>query len=130
MSAINLDTVDIYEFDYKGNAIIVENSELKATITLKINGEVKAETKGIKAVTGIGALEGKLPSGEIVKAAIQKIKIGDSECKVTVNGTEIPLKNQSHGKKDIGEDAANAAKAAAEKAVDAVKNVADKVTNK
>ncbi len=128
--ALNLDTIDVYEFEYNGNAIVVENSELKATITLKINGEVKAEAKGIKAVTGIGALEGKLPSGEVVAATLQKIKIGDSECKVTVNGKEIELKNQSHGKKDLGEDAANAAKAAAGKAADAAKKVADKVTNK
>ncbi len=126
MPDIKLDTIDIYEFDYKGNSIVVENSELKATITLKINGEVKAETKGIKAVTGIGALEAKLASGEIVKASVQKIKIGDSECKVTVNGTEIELKNQSHDKKDIGEDAAAAAKNAAGKVSDAVKNVTGK----
>ena len=108
----------------------MENSELKATITLKINGEVKAETKGIKAVAGIGTLEGKLPSGEIVAASLKKLNVGDTDCKVTVNGKEIELKNQSHGKKDLGEDAANAAKAAAGKAADAAKKVADKVTNK
>ncbi|MBR1529734.1 MAG: hypothetical protein IJ642_10600 [Oscillospiraceae bacterium] len=128
--ALNLDTIDIYEFDYNGNSIVVENSELKATITLKINGEVKAEAKGIKAVTGVGALEAKLPSGEIVNAAIQKIKLGDSECKVTVNGTAIALKKQSHDKKDLGEDAAKAVKSTADKAADAAKSAVDKIKNK
>ena len=91
MSAINLDTNDVYEFEYNGNAIVIENSELKATIVLKINGEVKAEAKGIKAVTGIGALETKLASGETVKATLQKIKLGDSECKVTVDDKPLEL---------------------------------------
>ncbi|MBP3760799.1 MAG: hypothetical protein J6I55_04925 [Ruminococcus sp.] len=119
MSAINLDTNDVYEFDYKGTSIIVENSELKASIVLKINGEVKAESKGIKAVTGLGSLECKLETGETIKATLQKIKLGDSECKVTVNGNSLPLKSQSHGKKDIVEDAK-----------DKVKETVDKVTKK
>ena len=130
MPALNLDTNDIYEFEYKGNSIVVENSELKATIVLKINGEVKAEAKGIKAVTGIGTLEGKLDGGEVVKATLQKIKIGDSECKVTVDGNPLELKKQSHGKTDLVEDATDAAKDAAGKVADTVKGVADKVTNK
>jgi len=112
--ALNLDTIDIYEFDYNGNSIVVENSELKATIFLKINGEILAEAKGVKAVTGSAVLEAQLPSKEIVSAKIQKIKLGDSECKVTVNGTAIELKNQSHAKKDLGD--------AAKSAVDKIKN--------
>lgn len=128
--AMNMDTIDIYEFEYQGNSITVENSELKATIVLKINGEVKAESKGVKAVTGIGALEAKLDSGEIVSAKIQKIKVGDSECKVTVNGKEIALKTSSHGKKDLGEEAANAAKSAAGKVADTAKEAVDKIKNK
>lgn len=121
MPELNLDTIDIYEFEYQGNQIVVENSELKATIVLKVNGEVQAETKGIKAVTGIGTLEGKLPTGEIVAAKIQKIKVGDSECTVTVNGAPVALKNESHGKKDLVEGAADAAKGAVEKVKGAVK---------
>ena len=115
MSAINLDVNDVYEFDYNGTSITVENSELKASIVLKVNGEVKAETKGIKAVTGLGTLECKLESGEVVKAALQKIKLGDSECKVTVDGKAIELKSQSHGKKDVVEDAKNKIKETADK---------------
>lgn len=130
MSAINLDTNDVYEFEYNGNTIAVENSELKATIVLKINGEAVAETKGIKAVTGIGALEGKLPSGEIVSASLKKLNIGDTDCKVTVNGKELELKNQSHGKKDLGDDAVKAVKDTAEKAVDSAKSAVDKIKNK
>ena len=101
-----MDTVDIYEFEYEGNAIVVENYELAAAIALKINGEEKAGSTGLKAVTGIGTLEAKLPSGETVSAKIQKLKLSDSECKVTVNGKEIPLKNSSHDKKEIKEGAA------------------------
>lgn len=104
-----LDMIDVYEFEYNGNAIVVVNSELNPpSITLKINGEIKAEAKGIKAVTGIGQLEAKLPSGEIVSASIQKIKLGDSECKVTVNGKAIELKNQSHGKRELADVAKSA----------------------
>ncbi|MBR1591483.1 MAG: hypothetical protein IJ666_00515 [Ruminococcus sp.] len=119
MSAINLDTNDVYEFDYNGTSITVENSELKASIVLKVNGEVKAETKGVKAVTGLGTLECKLATGETVKASLQKIKLGDSECKVTVDGNALALKSQSHGKKDVVEDAKNK-----------VKETVDKVTKK
>ena len=119
MSAINLDTNDVYEFEYNGNSITVENSELKAAIVLKVNGEVKAETKGIKAVTGLGTLECKLETGETIKATLQKIKLGDSECKVAVNGNPLTLKSQSHGKKDVVEDAKNK-----------VKETVDKVTKK
>ena len=130
MPEINLDTNDVYEFEYNGNSITVENSELKATIFLKVNGEVKAESKGIKAVTGLGSLECKLESGETVKASIQKIKLGDSECKVTVNDSPLELKSQSHGKKDLAEGAKDTAKGVADKAKDAVKDVADKIKKK
>ena len=119
MAGMNLDTNDCYEFVYGEHKITVENSELKATITLKVDGEVKAELKGMKAVTGLGNLECKLPSGEIVAATLQKIKLGDSECKVTVNGKPVELANQSHSKKDLTEGAKNA-----------VKNTADKVKEK
>jgi len=121
MPAINLDTTDVYEFDYKGTSIVVENSELKANIVLKINGEVKAESKGIKAVTGLGTLEATLATGEAVKATIQKIKLGDSECKVTVNGEPLELKAQSHGKKDIVDDTVEAVKDAAGRVADRIK---------
>ena len=114
----NLDTVDIYEFEYQGNAITVENYELAAAIVLKVNGEEKAAATGIKAVTGFGALEAHLDSGEIVTAKIKKIKVGDSECKVTVNGTEIPLKSSSHDKKELKEGA----KAVADAVKDEVSN--------
>ena len=127
MPSINFDTLDIYEFEYNGTVITVENSETKATIVLKANGETKAESKGIKAVTGIGALEFKLDSGETVKATIQKIKLGDSECKVTVDGKPLELKRQTHGKKDVAEGAVNTAKGIADSAKNAVKSAVDKV---
>ena len=130
MPSINLDTNDVYEFDYNGTSITVENSETKATIVLKVNGEAKAESKGIKAVTGLGTLECKLSSGETVKASIQKIKLGDSECKVTVDGKPLQLKGQSHGKKDIAESTKNAVKNTAESAKNAVKDAVDKVKKK
>ncbi len=106
--ALNLDTNDIYEFEYQGNSILVENSELKATIILWINGKEAAQLTGFKAVTGIGKLEGKLPTGEIVAASIQKIKAGDSECTVTVNGTALTLKDHVHDKKDLVKSAKDA----------------------
>ncbi|MBR7083668.1 MAG: hypothetical protein IKI37_00570 [Oscillospiraceae bacterium] len=114
-----LDTVDIYEFEYQGNAITVENYELAAAIVLKINGEEKAAATGIKAVTGLGALETHLDSGEIVTAKIKKLNIGDSECTVIVNGTQLPLKSSSHDKKELKEGA--------KAVVDAVK---DEISNK
>ncbi|HAJ96390.1 MAG TPA: hypothetical protein DCO72_01460 [Ruminococcus sp.] len=121
MAELNFDTFDMYEFEYQGNQIVVENNELKATMELKINGEVKDTAKGIQAATGIAKLEGKLPTGEIVVAKIQKIKLGDSECKVTVNGAPLALKDSCHGKKDLVEGAADAAKGAVDKVKGAVK---------
>ncbi len=130
MALMNLDTYDVYEFEYNGNKITVGNSELKAKIVLMINGEVAAESTGIKAVTGIGELEGKLENGAVVKASIKKIKLGDSECKVTVDGKELTLVSENHGKKNIADEAAKKAGAVAGQAKDAVKGVAEKVTGK
>jgi len=101
MAKISLDTKDTYVFDYKGTRIEVHNDELKATIELVVNGEVKATSKGIKAITGLGALETTLTTGEKVKATLKKMNIGDTACTVEVNGNALELVDQTHDKKDI-----------------------------
>ena len=96
-----LDADDRWDFNYHGTTISVINLEFKMTIQLMVNGAIVAESKGVKALTGVGDLRYELPNKELVVASVKKIQKGDTTCKVTVNNVEVPCVEHSHEKKDI-----------------------------